>query len=211
MAGVKERITPKTRVESLSDLIFGLALSIGALTLIGQPPTNVLSLILSILYYAFSFLIIINVWFGYTGLMANLHVETKTTLYLNIMLLFLVSIEPYLFNQLFNSVINTQYVSVLYAFDLGGLFLVQAYLSNIVSQSKTLDIRRHYKLMRNSLLIGAALFFISVIPIFWSIVIPLGNDTYLRLTLVIWLIPLFQRSIRHLWEKRRGKNQKPLT
>ncbi len=210
MAEVKERLTPKSRVESLSDLIFGLALSIGALTLIGQPPTNVLSLILSILYYAFSFLIIINVWFGYTGLMANLHIETKTTLYLNIMLLFLVSIEPYLFNQLFNGVINTQYVSVLYAFDLGGLFLVQAYLSNIVSKSKTLDIQRHYKLKRNSLLIGAAIFVISVIPIFWSIVIPIGNNAYFHLTFVIWLIPLFQRSIRHLWEKRRVKDQKPL-
>ena len=36
MAEVKERSTPKSRIESLSDLIFGLALSIDALTLIGS-------------------------------------------------------------------------------------------------------------------------------------------------------------------------------
>jgi hypothetical protein len=36
MAEEKERSTPKSRIESLSNLIFGLALSIGALTMIGQ-------------------------------------------------------------------------------------------------------------------------------------------------------------------------------
>jgi hypothetical protein len=39
MTEAKEQ-TPKSRIESLSDLIFGLALSIGALTLIGKPPDD---------------------------------------------------------------------------------------------------------------------------------------------------------------------------
>ena len=47
MAEVKEQATPKSRIESLSDLIFGLALSIGALTLIGQQPSGFQPLVLS--------------------------------------------------------------------------------------------------------------------------------------------------------------------
>ena len=207
MVEVKERTTPKSRIESLSDLIFGLALSIGALTLIGQSPKDFLGLVLAIMYYAFSFLILISVWFGYTRIMANLHVETRKTLYLNIVMLFLVSIEPFLFNTLLNGEIITQYVSILYSLDLGGLFLVQAILGNIVLAEKNMppEVQRHHRLIRNSLIIGAAIFFISVIPVFWILTIPLGNDTYIHLTFLIWLIPLFQRSIRHLWEKRYSK------
>ena len=100
MAEGKERSTPKSRIESLSDLIFGLALSIGALTLIGQPPSDFGHLVQSLLFYAFSFLILISVWYGYTRTMSLLHVETSRLVELNILLLFLVSIEPFLFNQL---------------------------------------------------------------------------------------------------------------
>jgi len=207
MTEVKEPAMPKTRIETLSDLIFGLALSIGALTLIGQPPKNFLGLVLALLYYAFSFLILISVWFGYTRIMANLRVETRRTIYLNIAMLFLVSIEPFLFNTLLNGELNTQYVSILYGLDLGGLFLVQAILGNVIitQKSMTTEIQRHYRLIRNSLLIGAAIFFISLIPVFWVLTIPLGNETYIHLTFLIWLIPLFQRSIRHLWEGRSSK------
>jgi uncharacterized membrane protein len=209
MAEVKERTTPKSRVETLSDLIFGLALSIGALSLIGQPLTDFTELVLAIFYYAFSFLILISVWFGYTRLMSSLHVETRNTLYLNVIMLFLVSIEPFLFNQLLNGELSTQSVSVLYALDLAGLFLVQAFLANIIlsDKTRTSHILQHYRLLRNSLLIGAATFFVSVIPIFWDLTIPVGNDTFIHLTFLIWLIPLFQRPIRHLWERRVAKRK----
>ena len=90
----KERTLPKSRIETLSDLIFGLALSIGALTLIGQPPSDFAQLIQSLLFYAFSFLILISVWYGYTRTMSLLHVENSKLVSLNILLLFLVSIEP---------------------------------------------------------------------------------------------------------------------
>ncbi|MGD0644409.1 MAG: TMEM175 family protein [Candidatus Bathyarchaeia archaeon] len=98
MTEEKERSTPKARIESLSDLIFGLALSIGALTLIGQPPSDFTALTFAIAYYGFSFLILISVWYSYTRAMSQLHFETTRTVLLNIALLFLVSIEPFLFN-----------------------------------------------------------------------------------------------------------------
>ena len=131
MAEGKERSTPKSRIESLSDLIFGLALSIGALILIGQSPSDFGQLIQSILFYAFSFLILISVWYGYTRTMSVLRIETASLVKLNILLLFLVSIEPFLFNQLINPNSSlAENVSILYALDLGGLFVIQAILAN---------------------------------------------------------------------------------
>jgi hypothetical protein len=50
-----EKSKPKARIESLSDLIFGLALSIGALTLIGQPPSTFEAILTALGLYAFSF------------------------------------------------------------------------------------------------------------------------------------------------------------
>jgi uncharacterized membrane protein len=106
MAEGKNWMTSKSRIESLSDLIFGLALSIGALTLIGQPQNDFGQILQSILFYAFSFLILISVWYGYTRTMSLLHIETSKLVNLNILLLFLVSIEPFLFNQLINPVLQ---------------------------------------------------------------------------------------------------------
>lgn len=74
----KERSNPKPRIESLSDLIFGLALSIGALTLIGQEPANAIQLILSVMYFAFSFIILIGVWWNHTQSMTLLRIESAT-------------------------------------------------------------------------------------------------------------------------------------
>jgi uncharacterized membrane protein len=64
LADQTEGISKKRRIESLSDLIFGLALSIGALTLIGQSMTDFQQVFLSIAFYAFSFLILVSVWYG---------------------------------------------------------------------------------------------------------------------------------------------------
>ena len=40
MTEEKRGFLPRPHIQTLSDLIFGLALSIGAITLIGQLPTN---------------------------------------------------------------------------------------------------------------------------------------------------------------------------
>ena len=84
MADEKERSTPKSRIETFSDLIFGLALSIGALTLIGTVPSDFQDLLISIAYYAFSFLILISVWYSYTRIMTHVRIETQREIELNI-------------------------------------------------------------------------------------------------------------------------------
>jgi len=91
---------PRPRIQSLSDLIFGLALSIGALNLISNKPADTQALFGNIATFGFSFLILIFVWFRYTEIMSVLPVETTRTRALNTVMLFLVAIEPYLFNQI---------------------------------------------------------------------------------------------------------------
>lgn len=204
MAEEKERTPPKSRIESLSDLIFGLALSIGALTLIGQPPSDFGQLVQSILFYAFSFLILISVWYGYTHTMSELQVEKPSLVSVNILLLFFVSIEPFLFNELSQPISPlAENVSILYAFDLGGLFIIQAFLANAIlaDKSKPEKLLRTYRLRRITLLIGAGLFFFSTLPIFWVWTIQIGGIT-IPIRIVLWLIPLFLPSVRRHLEKK---------
>jgi uncharacterized membrane protein len=204
VAEEKERSTPKSRIETLSDLIFGLALSIGALTLIGQAPSSFQNLVESIVYYAFSFLILISVWYGYTRIMSNVRIETRREVELNILLLFLVSIEPFLFNELNSSTLPIQYVSILYALDLGGLFAIQALLANsiLADKKRPEELLRRYAAMRNAQIVGAAIFFISVLPFFWSLAIPITGKSSIPLRFILWIAPLFMRFIRRIWERQ---------
>jgi hypothetical protein len=91
---------PRPRIESLTDLVFGLALSIGAISLISNRPADAGELYRAIAGFGFSFLILIQIWFRFTEIMSVLPVETAGTRVLNTLLLFLVALEPYLFNNL---------------------------------------------------------------------------------------------------------------
>jgi uncharacterized membrane protein len=202
----KERSNPKPRIESLSDLIFGLALSIGALTLIGQEPANTLQLVLSVMYFAFSFIILIGVWYNYTQSMALLRIESGRLLALNVFMLFLVTIEPFLFNQLFVSeAALVESVSVMYALSLGGLYLILAFFAHAIYSNKSNppDALRTFKLKRNAFLISCVFFFGSIFPIFWNISIPITGDVGVPLRLVFWLFPIALPSIRRAWDRFR--------
>ena len=202
MTEEKERSTSKSRIETLSDLVFGLALSIGALTLIGSAPSSLDILIKSIGYFAFSFLILISVWYAYTRTMSNVSIETRNDIVLNVFLLFLVSIEPFLFNELIESKISPQYVSILYAFDLAGLFAIQAFLANSILADKNRPKKMLYEYAgrRNAALTSAFFFLISTLPVFWSWSIPINSQMHIPLRFILWIVPLFLHNIRRLWE-----------
>ena len=51
MTEEKRGFLPRPHIQTLSDLIFGLALSIGAITLIGQLPTNATEVFVAIGQY----------------------------------------------------------------------------------------------------------------------------------------------------------------
>jgi len=67
---VGQKLLP--RIESLTDLVFGPALSIGAIGLISNRPKNTEILVESIAGFGFSFLILISIWFRYSEVMSVL-------------------------------------------------------------------------------------------------------------------------------------------
>jgi uncharacterized membrane protein len=135
--------------------------------------------------------------------MSELRIETGRLVELNILLLFLVSIEPFLFNQLNSSSPLVENVSILYALDLGGLFIIQAFLANLILSDKTRpeSLLQTYKLRRNTMIISAAFFFISVAPFFWTLGLRV-NGAGIPLRIILWLIPMFLPSIRRIWERK---------
>lgn len=133
-------VISKGRIESLSDLIFGLALSIGSIVLIGIHPSDPGSVLVSVGEFALGFLILISVWRPYTEIMAHVDVETTSALDLNIALMLLVALEPYLFNLLWSASGNTQeFASQLYSLDLAGLmFILSSLLELLIRRMRSL-------------------------------------------------------------------------
>jgi uncharacterized membrane protein len=173
-------------------MVFGLALSVGALALVTSPPTNSGQLVIDIASFGFSFLILIMVWFAYTRIMSVLPLETRLSTSLNTVLLFSVSIEPFLFNVLKEPSLTLGYfdtVSTAYAIDLGVMMVVLglfgwelATARHAVLGSATQTSFRNEAVNR---WIVAGIFFASAAPVFGTIEV--GGE-YLRIWL--WLVPL---------------------
>ena len=178
----------KIRIESLSDLVFGLALSIGSLELIGgKPPQNGFDLALNVGLFGFSFMILVLTWLGYSRTIAVLPVEVPFALFLNLLLLFSVVLEPYLFYSLVSastaSLVDT--FSSAYGLDVGAMFLTLAGLSRLLlKEEKNLGkyerasvhpviLKRFRRIMKFQLVIGA-IYVISALPIFWIETSPFG-------------------------------------
>jgi len=166
---------PRPRIESLTDLVVGLALSIGAIILISKPPTNPGELFQSIAAFGFSFLILIQIWFRFTDIMSVLPVQTIWTRILNTILLFLVALEPYLFNILSFFFVPEQsstgvydVTSSVYALDIGAVYGILALLTHILTMEERKlvapDLLRRYKLSRNLEILVAIIFLVSAIP-----------------------------------------------
>jgi predicted neutral ceramidase superfamily lipid hydrolase len=68
---------PRPGLQNLSDLIFGLALSIGALVLLGQTLTSFSQIIVSLAFFAFGFYLLVSVWYRYSSVMKVLPFETS--------------------------------------------------------------------------------------------------------------------------------------
>ena len=183
---------PRPRIQGLSDLIFGLALSIGALQFVGNIPSKPEDLTADLLYFGFSFLILINIWNRYTATTSVMPVETPGMVRLNMLLLFLVAIEPFLFDVMFAVGFKNDVgvaASVYYALDVGGMNFVLAYFTHLLaSEEKGLiprELIHRYKLTRDFLILGGAMFLASDIPILWTITL---NGTPARV--IIWVLAL---------------------
>ena len=165
------------RVESLSDLVFGLALSIGSVELLARTPQTPADLATSVGLFAFSFLIVIAIWLGYSRIMAVVPKETGGALSLNLFLLFGVVLEPYLFFVLQSISSDSSFLnwaSFGYALDVGSMFVILAALIMLVlKRVDRKELRLHPVLLERFRLamylytfVGGA-YMISALPFFW--------------------------------------------
>ena len=121
---------------------------------------------------------------------------------LNVIMLFLVSIEPYLFYlnvvyDLSNYGILLETASTAYALDMAGLMVILALFTNelTVEERKLLpqEILGRYRRVRNDFFFSAAVFALTILPIFW---IWRLDNTPLRFYL--WFLPVVLGSVRRV-------------
>jgi uncharacterized membrane protein len=131
---------------------------------------------ISIFWFVFSFLILVSVWLNYSYIVSRITVESPRSLMLNLVLLLCVSLEPFLLNimvddQNIDEVLGTS--SSLYAVIMG---IIMACLGQM--QQESLKQRRKEgglegaekdRELRNSRALYSAIFFITVLPVFWEI------------------------------------------
>lgn len=161
----------KYRIEGLSDLVFGLALSIGSLAMINQNVNDEHDIISGLIWFIFGFFIIVNVWISYSNVMANTTIESELDFRLNIVLLLLVSIEPYLLYLMGKEDGNVMAFSTgVYAVDIGLIMLVLGLFRHkrIGAESADAEHDRSDRKIRNGNFITATFFLVSAIPIFWD-------------------------------------------
>lgn len=205
MTEERHDISPRPRIQTLSDLIFGLALSIGALALIGQQPTSAQQVYVALGQYGFSFIILVGVWRAYSNIMSVLPVETGRMTSLNVILLFLVSIEPYLYNLvLVFTDENWNGVSTVFSLDLGLMFLILAIFSHsLTNEERKLvpqNLLRKWRIVRDFQLLAALIFIASMAPIFYTTIafsIPVeGSSRNMPVRGVLWILNLLLGWIR---------------
>ncbi len=184
---------PRPRLETLSDLIYGLSLSIGAISLVitNSQASNASDIDRNILEFLFVFLILITSWIIYTSDMSVLPVETRLVTFLNVVLLILVAIIPYLFDQAvsrYNTLDIQSYASTLFTFDYAGsLFIMAGFAHLIAQEEKQLvdsDQVIRFRRIRKRLTILSILVLLSLaVPWDWLF---LG----VRVRLLIWCVPI---------------------
>jgi uncharacterized membrane protein len=207
------------RVESLSDLVFGLALSIGSLELLAKTPKTPDDLATSVGLFAFSFLIVIAIWLGYSRIMSVMPKETGGALSLNLFLLFGVVLEPYLFFVLEStsdfSFLN--WASFGYAIDVGAMFLILAALIMLILKRidrKELSLHavlleRFRLAMYLYIFVGGA-YLTSALPFFW-INTPIGplRFAFWYSSFAFTFLGIFSRRRERLHRAKKSSPSRP--
>jgi hypothetical protein len=180
-------------LETLSDLIYGLSLSIGAISLVitNSQSSSASDINKNILQFLFVFLILITSWIIYTSDMSVLPIETRLVTLLNVVLLMLVAIFPYLFDQAvsaLNSSSVQNYASILFTGDYTGTLVIMSVFAHIIAQEEEHlvdgEIMIRFRRARNRLGVLAVVLLVSLaVPWDWLF---LG----VQIRLLIWIIPI---------------------
>jgi len=199
-----EKIRMRIAPESFSDIIFGLALSIGSLVLIQNPIKTLNDFAGNLFVFGFSFVIIALTWVMFSRTVNLLSTESDSVLFLTLALFFCVALEPYLFYLLWNN--SPTIVSLLgatsaaYALDVGFMFMILGTLGWIVVRQNAEGGKGtliNLKLLRRDVvaryIVGSA-FLISSAPIFW---IPTSIATQ-HVRNLIWFASFVSFVIAHV-------------
>jgi uncharacterized membrane protein len=188
----------RKRIESLSDLMFGLALSVGALSLIAQPPTSPDELTPRLIAFTFNFVVLIAVWIQYTMVMSRMPVETGRMVFANAFLLLLIILMSYVINEV--RFVNpplpipsndplTIYSSQLYGLVLTGVTGILAFFSyNLSIEDKHLLPKGYLRKARIASIVNAsfaALFLFTALPQAWD-----WSFDQVPIRFALWWIPL---------------------
>ncbi len=191
--GDRPRRRPRPRLESLSDLIYGLSLSIGAISLVltNAQSSTVSDINRNVLEFLFVFLLLITSWIIYTSDMSVLPIETRLVTFLNVVLLILVAIFPYLFDQVvstFNPDSVQEYASILFTADLAGTLVIMASFAHIIAREEEHlvdgEIMIRFRTARNRMSVLTVVVLLSLAaPWDWLF---LG----VHVRLLIWYVPI---------------------
>jgi uncharacterized membrane protein len=163
----------RSPTEVLTEIVFGLALSVGALALVGNPPTTPIALYTALATFGFSFLVLILVWIAFPRLTSVLTFESPWTLGLNVVLLLTVTIEPFLFDLIVRPNETSTFLEAAngaFGIDIGVMAGVLGLFAWYLASSKrsSLDPQVRQRLRREGLnrWIVSAIFLVSAAPIF---------------------------------------------
>lgn len=174
-------------------MIFGLSLSIGAISLVitNSQSSRVSDINKNILDFLFVFLFLITIWIIYTGDMSVLPVETRLVIFLNVVLLMLVAVIPYLFDQVeapFNVSDVQNYPSVLFTIDYATMLFIMAVFAHVISVEEKQLVEQ--KIMARYWRYRNVFFFLTLV-----VLVPLAAPrdwTFLgtRVRFFLWLVPI---------------------
>lgn len=162
-------------IEKLTTAVFGFALAVGALSLTAANPETTADVIAGLVMFSLSFLILVVIWWGTSDIMSKIDHNKPIAIFLNIVLLFFVAIEPYLLNILNISAQLFPLSSTLYAIDMAFLMGLSAALCHILIKENKATLTkqqlRHFTIGRNNQFVCAGLFFLSTLPQFleWTL------------------------------------------
>jgi uncharacterized membrane protein len=215
-----EGTRPRPRIESLSDLVFGLALSIGAFALVSNPPVTDGEFYYDVGTFAFNFIVLISIWLRYTRIMSVLPVETRGTILLNGLLLFTVALEPFIFNILrsFGTVNRPspalyEAASSFFGLDVGGMMLLMAVFTlALADEENRLVPKSMLRQLREEAVtwgVAAGLFLISAVPVFGRINVGGVVFSGLSLRFLLWILALVSSWLRSGIMESMGSSRTP--
>jgi len=129
----------------------------------------------------------------YTFQLSVLPVETRLVTFLNVIMLTLVALTPYLLNNVeyFGSTSDgvPEYASILFAIDLAGMLAILATFSHVISIEENAlveyQVAQVFRQSRNVQFVLCILIACSITPIFWQL-----RFLTIPVRIYFWLIPI---------------------